>query len=140
MVHGEDQTEYDRQRKYIKNHPGCESVPPKGIPQTDTRITVSRGEDQTEYERQRSYIMKHPDCESVPQRERRLSAALSRTNHPPKRVKRAPIPPKDTRITMSRGEDQNEYDRQRMYIKNHPGCESVPPKGIPQKDTRITVS
>eukprot|EP01044_Picomonas_judraskeda_P035054 COSAG03_NODE_14819_length_450_cov_403.387464_1_plen_81_part_10 len=38
---------------------------------------------------------------------------LSRTNHPPKRVKRAPIPSKDTRITVSHGEDRTEYDRQR---------------------------
>ena len=28
-VDGEDPTEYDRQRKYIENHPDCESVPPK---------------------------------------------------------------------------------------------------------------
>ena len=68
---GEDRTEYDRQRRYIENHPDCESVPPKRAPQPkDTRITVSHGEDRTEYDRQRKYIENHPDCESVPPKQR----------------------------------------------------------------------
>ena len=50
---------------YIKNHPDCESVPPKGALK-DTRIAVSRPEDRTEYCRQWKYIKNHPDCESVP--------------------------------------------------------------------------
>ena len=64
----EDRTEYNRQRMYIKNHPDCESVPPKRA--RDTRITVSYPEDPTEYNRQRSYIKSHPDCESVPPKQR----------------------------------------------------------------------
>eukprot|EP01045_Picozoa_sp_COSAG04_P009406 COSAG04_NODE_542_length_12865_cov_44.119693_8_plen_143_part_00 len=35
---------------------------------------------------------------------------------------------KDPRVTATRAEDKNEYDRQWKYIKNHPDCESVPPK------------
>ena len=67
----EDRTEYDRQRKYIENHPDCESVPPKRGPQpNDTRYTVSYREDPTEYNRQWMYIKSHPDCESVPPKQR----------------------------------------------------------------------
>eukprot|EP01044_Picomonas_judraskeda_P010913 COSAG03_NODE_1442_length_4075_cov_3.438129_4_plen_292_part_00 len=68
VSHGEDRTEYDRQRRYIKNHPDCESVPPKRA--RDTRITVSYLEDPTEYSRQWQYIKNHPDCESVPPKQR----------------------------------------------------------------------
>ena len=74
------------------------------------------GFDREFVEKAQAHVKRFAGCK----RERRLSAAMSR--------KRKSFPPKDTRITVSYREDPTEYNRQYAYIKNHPDCESVPPR------------
>lgn len=78
VLHRDNKREYNRQLEYIRNHPFCREVPPKGPSyrinnrhkggrkQKDPRITVKIKENRNEYERQRRYIKKHPDCKKVP--------------------------------------------------------------------------
>jgi hypothetical protein len=62
-----DKVEYNRQKKYIENHPDCKEVPPKRIPLAkDPRITADRFTENREFQRQYVYLKKHPDCKEIP--------------------------------------------------------------------------